>query len=321
MEICRVDVTQVSDIDQRDLSFRANFFIQCRLISGGNDDDLLSTTTTYPLDAYRWTTPLTDRSAVAAQRNRCAASYGGLVRRSGRRPTHRPSAGWFLNQCAFHTSCEPVVTEMSSVTAAGNDLMLNKRIEVRAHRTRMPLLVGNARLAEQHAFGPVVLAASLIVGAYARRGAFSMHSTAWNTFLSMLRHGPRTHPTALALDRSSWPAPCANEGCTPVLLNIADDVKWSVVHQERHASPTANALARMVTCACVFCLPLQDTFAARNMWSIGERLILTAGSVNASNNRHFPSGEASSSTSSCVCGDEHLNCTRLCALQLILHFE
>jgi len=56
---------------------------------------------------------------------------------------------------------------------------------------------------------------------------------------------------------------CANEGCTPVLLNIADDVKWSVVHQ--------------------------DTFAARNMWSIGERLILTAGSVNASNNRHFPS--------------------------------
>eukprot|EP00966_Prymnesium_polylepis_P198689 4605225-Prymnesium_polylepis.1 len=99
IEVCRIDVTQVSDIEQRHLSFRAKLFIQCKIIGGASDPDLLSTSIRYPLDPYR-------------------------------RPTHRPSAGWFLNQCAFQTSMGAVITEMSTVTPAGDDLLLNKRIEV-----------------------------------------------------------------------------------------------------------------------------------------------------------------------------------------------
>eukprot|EP00966_Prymnesium_polylepis_P299848 6929388-Prymnesium_polylepis.1 len=98
MEICRVDITDISDIDQRDLSFFAKLFTQCRVVDGSLDTDLRSASRTFPLDQYR-------------------------------RPTFRPSAMWFLDQCDFATSRGTVTTKMSSVTKSGDDLMINKRIE------------------------------------------------------------------------------------------------------------------------------------------------------------------------------------------------
>ena len=112
------------------------------------------------------------------------------------------------------------------------------------------------------------------------------------------------------MDVSPWPQvlgirfvmQCANEGATPVNLMVAQDLKWSIVSQVRQAHFYFSR-RRPISCPLFI---VQDDFAARNSWKIGERLILNLEPVSASNNRFFPSGETRGSrtrvnrTSFCV---------------------
>ena len=100
LEVRRVDLTQLSAINQRTQSFRASCFVQFAFPGGNLDPALRAESDAFPLDAYR-------------------------------RPTFRPSANWFLQQIDFQTAKGPLITRMSKVTkdTHSEDLLLNKRID------------------------------------------------------------------------------------------------------------------------------------------------------------------------------------------------
>jgi len=97
LHISRLDVLQVSKIDQKSQSFEVELFLQGTFINGHHDEALRSGAEAFPVDV-------------------CG------------RPTFRPSAKWFLTQSDFTTAMRPLQTRMSSVVKSGSDLQLNKKI-------------------------------------------------------------------------------------------------------------------------------------------------------------------------------------------------
>ena len=98
MEIFRVDLTQLSQISQKDQTFNASLFVQACLPGGNKDETLKKKDEGFPLDMYG-------------------------------RPTFHPSAAWYLTQVEFQVTPRPLSTRLSSVATQGEDLMLNKRVD------------------------------------------------------------------------------------------------------------------------------------------------------------------------------------------------
>jgi len=97
LEVARVDVTHIAEIDQIAQCFYARVYLILRITGGADDPDLTSEFEGFPFD------------------------------KEGR-PTFRPSAIWYLNQLDFPNGKSLKVIE-SKVTTEGNDLQLIKRVE------------------------------------------------------------------------------------------------------------------------------------------------------------------------------------------------
>jgi hypothetical protein len=96
-EVVRVDMTQLSAINQITQTFRARVFIILKITGGARDEHLLKEFDGFPLDAKG-------------------------------KPTFRPSARWYLSQFDFVNGRDLREIE-SKVTVAGDDLQLIKRVD------------------------------------------------------------------------------------------------------------------------------------------------------------------------------------------------
>lgn len=97
LDVIRVDITNISEINQIDQTFYARVFIILRIKDGMLDDDLVKDFEGFPFD-------------------------------EDGRPTFRPSAKWYLNQLDY-PNARDIRTLDSKVTTEGNDLKLIQRIE------------------------------------------------------------------------------------------------------------------------------------------------------------------------------------------------
>ena len=97
LQVCRVDFSQVSAIDQISQTFRARVLIILKFVKGALDKDLIRDDATFPVDEWG-------------------------------RPTFRPSALWYLSNLDFLNGRD-IKTLESKVTVAGDDLQLIKRVE------------------------------------------------------------------------------------------------------------------------------------------------------------------------------------------------
>ena len=97
LEVIRVDITNISEINQIDQTFYARVFIILRIENGMLDDDLVKDYEGFPFD-------------------------------EDGRPTFRPSAKWYLNQLDYPNAKNIRILD-SKVTTEGNDLKLIQRIE------------------------------------------------------------------------------------------------------------------------------------------------------------------------------------------------
>ena len=98
LSVLRVDLINISAIDEINQTFAARLYVQCAFRGGARDEFLSSESRGFPVDEHGT-------------------------------PTFRPSAAWFLDQVEFHNAkCEVTVLDYK-VVAMGDDLMLNLRLE------------------------------------------------------------------------------------------------------------------------------------------------------------------------------------------------
>ena len=99
LDVIRVDVTNISEIDQIHQTFFARVFVILRIKNGALDGDLVKDYDGFPFD-------------------------------DDGQPTFRPSANWYLNQIDFPNASQ-LRTIDSKVTTEGDNLQLIKRVEAR----------------------------------------------------------------------------------------------------------------------------------------------------------------------------------------------
>lgn len=97
LEVARVDVTHIAEIDQINQSFYARVFLVLRIAGGASDPDLNADFDGFPLDPDG-------------------------------RPTFRPSAKWYLHHLDFPNGKNLKITE-AKVTKEGEDLLLIQQVE------------------------------------------------------------------------------------------------------------------------------------------------------------------------------------------------
>lgn len=98
LEVKRVDVIQISAVDQVSQRYCARLYIQAAFVDGALDEHLPVEDDSFPLD-----------------------EHGA--------PTFRPSARWYLSQFDFTNAVSTVQVIDSKVTKMGNSLMLNQWLE------------------------------------------------------------------------------------------------------------------------------------------------------------------------------------------------
>ena len=98
LELRRIDLIKLSEIDHISRRFEARVFVQFAAVGAALDPAFSAEGTDFPFDA---------RGA----------------------PTFRPSCGWYLNQIDFHHTTRPIHSLDHKVQRSGNDLLLTKRIE------------------------------------------------------------------------------------------------------------------------------------------------------------------------------------------------
>lgn len=98
LELRRIDLIKLSEIDHISRRFEARVFVQFAAVGAALDPALSSEVTEFPFDARG-------------------------------EPTFRPSCGWYLNQIDFHHTTRPIHSLDHKVQRSGDDLLLTKRIE------------------------------------------------------------------------------------------------------------------------------------------------------------------------------------------------
>lgn len=98
LSVLRVDLINISAIDECSQTFQARLYVQCAFRGGARDEFLRSDSRGFPVDDFGT-------------------------------PTFRPSAKWFLDQVEFHNAKFEVNQLDYRVVEMGDDLMLNIRLE------------------------------------------------------------------------------------------------------------------------------------------------------------------------------------------------
>ena len=97
MDVLRVDLLNVSSIDEIRQTFHARLYVQCAFRGGARDAALSSASADFPVDEHGT-------------------------------PTYRPSARWFLDQIEFHNAVQDIDKLDYRVTTIGDDVLLNIRL-------------------------------------------------------------------------------------------------------------------------------------------------------------------------------------------------
>ena len=97
LDVLRVDLLNVSSIDEIRQTFHARLYVQCAFRGGARDAALSSASADFPVDEHGT-------------------------------PTYRPSARWFLDQIEFHNAVQDIDKLDYRVTTIGDDVLLNIRL-------------------------------------------------------------------------------------------------------------------------------------------------------------------------------------------------